>query len=104
MTNPTTITSNLRALAAPILAGRAGTAATKLILSIGLGVMLGALYVGAGVSPTLAQEPPPLACDDTQCLNLCAGSTCWEYCTSWSEWDCAGGDGWCLSVQCPLLP
>lgn len=63
---------------------------------LGLAVPVG---INASFSQLRGQEPP--ACEHQICMRNCA-PTCYEDCAFANGWQCAGGAGWCISVQCPL--
>jgi len=67
-----------------------------------------AVVLGVAVAMILGSSPVAVRasddCEDQQCLRLCAGGNCTEDCYGWSEWACAGGSGWCISVMCPIYP
>lgn len=65
-----------------------------------LGTVLGLVIATALLRGPQPAEAQPV-CENEQCLDTCAGGTCWEDCVEWPNWHCAGGGGWCVSVQCP---
>lgn len=68
----------------------------------GIAAALG-LFLAAALSVNTT-EARAGGCENQQCLRLCSGGTCVEDCFDWSEWQCAGGSGWCVSVWCPIEP
>ncbi len=70
-------------------------------LSLAIGVVFGA---GAALTTSPPIAHAQIHCENEQCIETCVGYWCEDRCTSYPDWECAGGASYCIvSVMCPLV-